>query len=45
MFEKTRDELLPQNKKGQNENTIFITTWHPALKYVSKVLQGISSIY
>ena len=36
---KTRDELLTQNKKSQNEKTLTVTTWHPALKYLSKVLQ------
>ena len=41
MLARTCDELLPQNKKSQIEKTIMVTTWHPALKYLSfkKVLQ------
>ena len=40
MLAKTRDKLLPQNnKKSQNEKTIMVTTWHPALKHLSKILQ------
>ena len=40
MLAKTRDELLPENnKKNQNEKTIMVTTWHPALKHLSKILQ------
>ena len=40
MLAKTRDELLPQNKKkAQNENTIMVATWHRALNCLSKVLQ------
>ena len=40
MLAKTRDELLPENnKKSQNEKTIMVTTWHPALKHLSKILQ------
>ena len=39
MLPKTRDKLLTQNKKSQNEKTIMVRTWHPALKYLSKVLQ------
>ena len=40
MLAKTRDELLPQkNKRNQNEKTIMVTTWHPALKHLSKILQ------
>ena len=34
MLAKTRDELEPQkNKRNQNEKTIMVTTWHPALKH------------
>ena len=36
---KTRDKLLTQNKKDQNEKTIMVTTWHPTLKHLSKILQ------
>ena len=40
MLSKTRDELLPQkNKRNQNEKTKMVTTWHPALKHLSKILQ------
>ena len=39
MLAKTGDELLPQNKKGQNKKTIVVTTWHPTLKHLSKILQ------
>ena len=35
---KTRDKLLTQNKKDQNEKTIMVTTWHPTLKHLSKIL-------
>ena len=40
MLAKTPDELLPQkNKRNQNEKTIMVTTWRPALKHQSKILQ------
>ena len=39
MLAKTRDKLVTQNKKRQNEKKIMVRTWHPALKYLSKVLQ------
>ena len=39
MLVKICDELLPQNKKTQNEKTIMVTTWHPVLKYLSKIFQ------
>ena len=39
MLVKTRDELLPQNKKSQNEKTIMVRTWHSALKHLSKIFQ------
>ena len=40
MLTKTRDELLPENnKKYQYEKIIMVTTWHPALKHLSKTLQ------
>ena len=35
---KTRDELLPQNKESQNQKTMMVTTWHPTLKHLSKIL-------
>ena len=38
MLAKTSDELLPQIKKTQNEQTIMVTIWHPALKHLSKIL-------
>ena len=41
MLAKPRDELLTQNKKSQNGKTIMVSTWHPALKYLSKVFQEI----
>ena len=37
---KTRDKLLTQNKKTkQNEKTITVTTWHPALKHLHQILR------
>ena len=40
MLAKTRDELLPQkNKRNQNEKTIMVTTRHPAPKHLPKILQ------
>ena len=40
MLAKTPDEILPQkNKRNQNEKTIMVTTWHPAPKHLSKILQ------
>ena len=39
MLAKTRDKLLPQNKESQKEKIIMVTTWHPALKHLSKILQ------
>ena len=38
MLEKTPDKLLTQNQKNQNEKTIMVTTWHPALKQLPKIL-------
>ena len=28
-----------KNKRNQNEKTIMVTTWHPALKHLPKILQ------
>ena len=40
MLAKTRDELLPQIlKKKQHEKTTMVTTWYPASKHLSKILQ------
>ena len=39
MLAKTRGELLPRIQKNQNEKTIMVTIWHPAPKYLSKILQ------
>ena len=41
MLVETRDKFLPQNKKKkkQNEKTIMIATWHPALKHLFKILR------
>ena len=37
---KTPDQLLLQNnKRNQNGKTIMVTTWHPALKHLFKILQ------
>ena len=37
---KMRDKVLLQNQKTkQNEKTIMITTWHLALKHLSKILK------
>ena len=35
MLAKTRDKLLPQNNK---KKTVMVTSWHPALKHLSKML-------
>ena len=39
MLAKTCDELLTRNRKRQNEKTIKVTTWHPALKHLSDIFQ------
>ena len=39
MLAKTCDELLTRKRKSQNEKTIKVTTWHPALKDLSDILQ------
>ena len=39
MLVKTRGQLLPQIQKNQNGKTIMVTTWYPALKHLSKILQ------
>ena len=40
MLAKTRDKLLTQNKKTkQNEKTLTVTTWHPALKHLHQILR------
>ena len=39
MLTKTRDEFLPQNEKIIIIIIIMVTTWHPALKHLSKILQ------
>ena len=36
MLAKTRDELLTQNKKSQNEKTIMVPTWYPTLNIYPK---------
>ena len=39
MLAKTRDKLLPQKQKNENEKLIMVTTCHPALKHLSKILR------
>ena len=39
MLAKTRDKLLLQNQENENKFTVMVTTWDPALKYLSKTLR------
>ena len=36
---KSHEELIPQNQKNQNEKTVMVTTWHPAMNYLSKIIR------
>ena len=39
MLANSRDKLLPKTSKNQNEKTIMVPIWHPALKNLSQILR------